>query len=126
MEYKMMLPAACEPMREDEMTYVSGGADPASAFLDAIFTTSGVVGLALAALSIGNMVWAVGTTRSWIHDNKKVTDNAVDDVVNLAVAGVDATIGYASRSVWNAVVTVYTTMNLTTWWPVTAIAWLTA
>lgn len=127
MENKMMLPASCELMMEEEMTYVVGGAsDPASDFLNGIFATSGVLGLAAAALSIGNMVWVIGTTRDWIHRNKTTTDNAVNDVVNLAVKGVDDAISYASRSLWNAVVTVYTTMNLTTWWPVTAIAWVTA
>lgn len=127
MENKMMLPASCELMMEEEMTYVVGGAsDPAGDFLNGIFATSGVLGLAAAALSIGNMVWAIGTTRNWIHNNKTATDNPVNDVVNLAVKGVDDAISYASRSLWNAVVTVYTTMNLTTWWPVTAIAWVTA
>ncbi len=78
------------------------------------------------ALSIGNMVWAIGTTRDWIHRNKTTTDNPVTDALDLAVKGVDDAISYASRSLWNAVVTVYTTMNLSTWWPVTAIAWITA
>jgi len=91
-----------------------------------MFATGSVVGLAAAILSIGNMVWAIGTTRDWIHRNKTTTDNPVTDALDLAVKGVDDAISYASRSLWNAVVTVYTTMNLSTWWPVTAIAWITA
>ena len=62
--------------------------------------------------------------RDWIHRNKTTTDNPVTDALDLAVKGVDDAISYASRSLWNAVVTVYTTMNLSTWWPVTAIAWI--
>ena len=127
MENKMMLPASCERMREEEMTYVVGGASESNeGICGGMFATGSVVGLAAAILSIGNMVWAIGTTRDWIHRNKTTTDNPVTDALDLAVKGVDDAISYASRSLWNAVVTVYTTMNLSTWWPVTAIAWITA
>ena len=34
--------------------------------------------------------------------------------------------GYMGKSIGNAIVGVYTALNLTGWWPVTAIAWVTA
>ena len=33
---------------------------------------------------------------------------------------------YMGKSIGNAIVGVYTALNLTGWWPVTAIAWVTA
>ena len=33
---------------------------------------------------------------------------------------------YRCKSIGNAIVGVYTALNLTGWWPVTAIAWVTA
>ena len=110
------------------MTYVVGGASESKR------GHFGAVCLPPAALWVWLRLFCPSATwsgplalpRDWIHRNKTTTDNPVTDALDLAVKGVDDAISYASRSLWNAVVTVYTTMNLSTWWPVTAIAWITA
>ncbi|MGN0662488.1 MAG: hypothetical protein ACI4LE_05010 [Faecalibacterium sp.] len=122
MEKKMMMPANYNVMNDEEMTYTYGGAG--LTFADAVSVSSGVIMLAGAVLSIGNLIWGVGVTRDWIGKNKK--DTSVESLVNLAGKGVSDVANYASKSLWNAVVSVYTAINMTQWWPVTAIAWLTA
>lgn len=119
MEKKMMMPANYNVMNDEEMTYTHGGAAS-----DAVIIGYGLIGTAATILSIGNLIWSVGVTRDWIAKNKK--DTSVEGLVNLAGKGVSDVANYASKSLWNAVVTVYTAINMTGWWPVTAIAWLTA
>lgn len=121
MENKLTLPASCSLMDEQELTYTAGGSD-----ISDFFAALGVPSLVMGVISVANLVWGVSNTRSWIQKNKKTTGDSTTDAVTLAIDGIDATIAYASKSVWNAVVTVYTAMNLTTWWPVTAIAWMSA
>lgn len=121
MENKLLLPSSCTMMDEQELTYTSGGSDLGD-YITALSTPAMVMGI----LSVANLVWGISTTRNWIKKNKRATGDATEDVVLLAIDGIDATIAYASKSVWNAVVTVYTAMNLTTWWPVTAMAWISA
>ena len=122
MEKKMMMPANYNVMNDEEMTYTYGGAGLTLA--DTVSVTSGVIMLAGTILSIGNLIWGIGVTRDWIGKNKK--DTSVEGLVNLAGKGVSAVANYASKSLWDAAVTVYTAINMTGWWPVTAIALLTA
>lgn len=61
-------------------------------------------------------------TRTWIKNNKKNGENITD----LAAKGINAAADYMGKSIGNAIVGVYTALNLTGWWPVTAIAWVTA
>ena len=96
MENKMMMPACYSVMTEDEMTYTSGG-DAGTAY------------------AVG---WVIGTTISIANMGKSVTE--------LAASGIDAFANYLNKSVGNAVVGVYTAINLAGWWPVTAVAWVTA
>lgn len=124
MENKLMMPVSYNAMDEQELTYVSGGADAADA-ANSFLLGLGIPTLVVGAISVINMVWGVSTTRQWLQNNKKTNENTADTLVALATDGIDATIAYASKSIWNAVVTVYTASNLVTWWPVTAIAWLT-
>ncbi|MGN0707613.1 MAG: hypothetical protein ACI4JC_06390 [Faecalibacterium sp.] len=119
MENKMMMPANYNVMSEDEMTYTQGGAA-----VDTLAVSYALFGIAGSVLSIGNLIWSVGVTRDWISKNKSGT--SVDALINLAGKGVNDVANYASKSLWNAVVTVYTAINMTGWWPITAIAWLTA
>ena len=61
-------------------------------------------------------------SRTWIKNNKKNGENITD----LAAKGINAAADYMGKSIGNAIVGVYTALNLTGWWPVTAIAWVTA
>ena len=97
MENKMMMPACYSVMTEDEMTYTSGG-DAGTAY-----AVGWVIGT---TISIANMVWGIGKSREWIQKNKK--GKSVTELAG------------------NAVVGVYTAINLAGWWPVTAVAWVTA
>lgn len=112
MENKMMMPACYSVMTEDEMTYTSGG-DAGTAY-----AVGWVIGT---TFSIANMVWGIGKSREWIQKNKKGKS-----VTELAASGIDAFANYLNKSVGNAVVGVYTAINLAGWWPVTAVAWVTA
>lgn len=121
MSTEIRLPVSYNVINDEEMTYTCGGANVADSALIAMGASSVVVG----AISIVNLVWALGSTRSWISKNKGSNKTATD-VLSLSAKGVDAVANYASKSVWNAIVTVYSAANLVTWWPVTAVAWLTA
>ena len=100
MEKKLMLPANYNVMNEEEMTYTSGGDG---------FTAPFAVGWTIGAvISVANLIWGLDQTRTWIKNNKKNGENITD------------------LSIGNAIVGVYTALNLTGWWPVTAIAWVTA
>lgn len=111
MEKKLMLPANYNVMNEEEMTYTYGGEGAPSAF--------GIVG---AVISVANLIWGLDQTRTWIKNNKKNGENITD----LAAKGINAAADYMGKSIGNAIVGVYTALNLTGWWPVTAIAWVTA
>lgn len=119
MKNDMMMPANYNALSEEELTYLCGG--DGNDFLAGM----GVPLLVVGAVSIGNMVWAISNTREWIKDNKRTDGDPATNVANLVLDGIDDTIAYASKSVWKSIVTVYTASNLATWWPVTAIAWLT-
>ena len=110
MEKKLMLPANYNVMNEEEMTYTYGGEDAPSAF--------GIVG---AVISVANLIWGLDQTRAWIKANKG-KKNAFD----LAGEGIDASLRYMNKSIGNAIVGMYTAVNLAVWCPVTAIAWITA
>lgn len=114
MEKKLMLPANYNVMNEEEMTYTCGGADTSTPFW--IGWGIGTV------ISVANLIWGLDQTRSWIKSNKKDGQNVTD----LAAKGIDAAANYMGKSIGNAIVGVYTALNLTSWWPVTAIAWVTA
>ena len=114
MEKKLMMPANYNVMNEEEMTYTCGGADSSAPFW---------IGWSIGAVvSVANLIWGLDQTRTWIKNNKKSGENVVD----LAAKGVDAAADYMGKSIGNAIVGVYTALNLTSWWPVTAIAWVTA
>ena len=103
MEKKLMLPANYNVMNEEEMTYTSGGDG---------FTAPFAVGWTIGAvISVANLIWGLDQTRTWIKNNKKNGENITD---------------LAAKGIGNAIVGVYTALNLTGWWPVTAIAWVTA
>ena len=121
MSTEIRLPVSYNVINDEEMTYTCGGASVADSALIAMGASSVVVG----AVSIVNLVWALGSTRSWISKNKGSNKTATD-VLSLSAKGVDAVANYASKSAWNAIVTVYSAANLAAWWPVTAVAWLTA
>lgn len=123
MDNKMMLPANYCVMDEEEMTYTCGGdSNP----ITSVLSMFGVPTMIIAAVSVANMIWGVSNTRSWIQKNKSTDMGSAEALASLVVNGIDSTVSYASKSVWNAVVTVCTAGNLLTWWPVTAIAWITA
>ena len=118
---KMMMPAYYNILSTEEMTYTEGG----SSYDDAAasFAVSYLIGYGAGlALSLGNMVWGIGKTRNWIKEEKSKGATTSE----LMSRGVDAAFDYMNKSIWNAVVGVYTTVNLVGWWPVTAIAWVTA
>jgi len=119
MKHDMMMPANYNALSEEELTYTCGG--DGGDFLAGM----GLPLLVAAALSVGNLTWALSGTREWIKANKKTEGDPATNVANLVLDGVDAAVAYAGKSVWNSIVTVYTTSNLAVWWPVTAIAWLT-
>ena len=75
-----------------------------------------------AVISVANLIWGLDQTRTWIKNNKKNGENITD----LAAKGINAAADYMGKSIGNAIVGVYTALNLTGWWPVTAIAWVTA
>ena len=68
------------------------------------------------------MTYTSGGDGTWIKNNKKNGENITD----LAAKGINAAADYMGKSIGNAIVGVYTALNLTGWWPVTAIAWVTA
>ena len=74
------------------------------------------------AQSVANLIGGLDQTRTWIKNNKKNGENITD----LAAKGINAAADYMGKSIGNAIVGVYTALNLTGWWPVTAIAWVTA
>ena len=115
MEKKLMMPANYNVMSEEEMTYTEGGAG------EAWLLGYSLGSLAVAAVSIGNMIWGVSESRKWIQANK-----GGKNVSDLASKGFDAYFDYMNKSVWNAVVGVFSALNAVTWWPVYAIAWITA
>lgn len=96
------------------MTYTNGGDG---------FTAPFAVGWTIGAvISVANLIWGLDQTRTWIKNNKKNGENITD----LAAKGINAAADYMGKSIGNAIVGVYTALNLTGWWPVTAIAWVTA
>ena len=107
MEKKLMLPANYNVMNEEEMTYTSGGDG---------FTAPFAVGWTIGAvISVANLIWGLDQTRTWIKNNKKNGENITD----LAAKGINAAADYMGKSIGNAIVGVYTALNLTGWWPVT-------
>lgn len=117
MEKKFMMPASYNVMNEEEMTYTYGG-DAIDAYI-ASYSVGVTIG---AVISIANLVWGINESRNWIQANKKEGQNLTD----LAGKGIDDVLTYMGQSVGNAIVGIYTTLNLASWWPVTAIAWVTA
>ena len=114
MDKKLMLPANYNVMNEAELTDPSGGDG---------FTAPFAVGWTIGAvISVANLIWGLDQTRTWIKNNKKNGENITD----LAAKGINAAADYMGKSIGNAIVGVYTALNLTGWWPVTAIAWVTA
>ena len=106
MEKKLMLPANYNVMNEEEMTYTSGGDG---------FTAPFAVGWTIGAvISVANLIWGLDQTRTWIKNNKKNGENITD----LAAKGINAAADYMGKSIGNAIVGVYTALNLTGWWPV--------
>ena len=104
MEKKLMLPANYNVMNEEEMTYTSGGDG---------FTAPFAVGWTIGAvISVANLIWGL--------------DQTGENITDLAAKGINAAADYMGKSIGNAIVGVYTALNLTGWWPVTAIAWVTA
>lgn len=123
MQTNMMMPANYNTLNTDEMTYLSGGlSNP----INDAFTSLGVPALIVGAVSLINTLWGVNNTRNWVQNNKKNEGTSTGNVASMTVNGVDDIISYASKSIWNAVLTVYTGINLAVWWPLTAFAWLTA
>ena len=100
MEKKLMLPANYNVMNEEEMTYTSGGDG---------FTAPFAVGWTIGAvISVANLIWGLDQTRTWIKNNKKNGENITD----LAAKGINAAADYMSKSIGNAIVGVYTALNL--------------
>lgn len=122
MDNTLMMPKNYNLIAQEEMVYTCGGAN----LINNVFSALGVPSLIIGAVSIADLIWGVSSTRSWLQENKKSSGNTAKDVADTAVEGIDDVIAYASKSVWHSVVAVYTGMNLATWWPVTALAWLTA
>ena len=103
MEKKLMLPANYNVMNEEEMTYTSGGDG---------FTAPFAVGWTIGAvISVANLIWGLDQTRTWIKNNKKNGENITD----LAAKGINAAADYMGKSIGNAIVGVYTALNLTGW-----------
>lgn len=101
MEKKLMLPANYNVMNEEEMTYTSGGDG---------FTAPFAVGWTIGAvISVANLIWGLDQTRTWIKNNKKNGENITD----LAAKGINAAADYMGKSIGNAIVGVYTALNLT-------------
>lgn len=116
MEKKIMMPANYNVMNEEEMTYTQGGAavDAGLAAYTLVFSAYGIV-------SLVNLCWAIPKTRNWIKEHKE--GRGVGDLIS---DGLDAAFDYMNQSVGNAVIGVYTALNLASWPIVTAIAWITA
>ena len=64
----------------------------------------------------------VSKTTEWVK-KEKAQGASFSEIVS---KGADATFNYMGKSIWNSIVGVYTAVNLTAWWPVTAIAWAVA
>lgn len=100
MEKKLMLPANYNVMNEEEMTYTSGGDG---------FTAPFAVGWTIGAvISVANLIWGLDQTRTWIKNNKKNGENITD----LAAKGINAAADYMGKSIGNAIVGVYTALNI--------------
>ncbi|MGN0662489.1 MAG: hypothetical protein ACI4LE_05015 [Faecalibacterium sp.] len=117
MENMMKLPANYNVMNEEEMTYVQGGA---FSFAD----IRAVAGVAAGIISLVNAGWGIMVTRDWIAKNKKGA--TIDNAVELAQKGANEVVKYASGSLGNAAIAMFTTMNMTAWLPLTVLGWLTA
>lgn len=113
MENKMMMPASYNALNEEEMTYTCGGAS------DVGTVVAAVAGLAVGALSLYNYVWGLNESRKWLKKNK------TGNVFTTASKALDATVDYMGTSVLNTIRGIYTAMQFTSLWPVTAVAWLT-
>ena len=124
MENKMMMPASYNVLSNEEMTYTEGGAgEEAIVTAWAAYGTGYAIGAFVgAAISLGNMIWGVSKTTEWVK-KEKAQGASFSEIVS---KGADATFNYMGKSIWNSIVGVYTAVNLTVWWPVTAIAWAVA
>lgn len=112
MEKTLAMPARFDALENDELTYTSGGS---------VTSTLGAAAtLAMGALYVYNYAWGLNETRNWLKKNK------TGDVLQTAAKAADATVDYVSASLLNTVRAVFTGMQFTTLWPITAVAWLTA
>lgn len=116
MENKLLLPVQYCPMTEEEMTYTSGGDTTVNVSQILMYTASAVLG----AVSIYNYVWGLNETRNWIKKNKN------EDVTKVLEAAITDTTAYMTSSLFNCVRGIVTAMQLTSLFPITAVAWLTA
>lgn len=109
MNAKLTLPASCAALTGDEMTYTAGGG-----LISSLFS------LATGALYIYNYAWGLNETRNWLKKR------STGDPLETAGKAADSTLDYVSQSLFNTVRGVLTAVQLVTFWPVTAVAWLTA
>lgn len=115
MEKKMMMPASYNVMSEEEMTYTEGG----SAY-GVVSAVSGLAGTVIGIWGIYNYYKGLVAGRNFVKANKGMETDAMIE------KGMDEFVNYIQGSVPNAIKGIAAASAYVSFWPITAIALVTA
>lgn len=117
MEMTVRMPANYNLMSEDEMTYTTGGAAGAA---DVISVASAAVSIVAGVYAVYSTIWGLTGARNWLAANKG------GDLMTTLDKAVNDGVAYATSSVGTLIRSCVALMGMTTVWPITAIALITA
>ena len=115
MEMTIRMPDRYNVMSEEEMTYTNGGAAA-----DVITVASAAVSIVASVYAVYSTIWGITGARNWVAANKG------GDLMTTAEKAIDQGVTFATSSVGNLIRSCVALMGMTTVWPITAIALITA
>ena len=115
MEMTIRMPDRYNAMSQEEMTYTNGGAAA-----DVVAIASAVVSTAAMVYGIYSTIWGITGARNWVAANKG------GELIPTVEKAVNEGVAYATSSVGTMIQICVALMGMTTVWPITAIALITA
>ena len=115
MEMTIRMPDRYNVMSDEEMTYTNGGAAA-----DVIAVASAAVSIVASVYAVYSTIWGITGARNWVAANKG------GDLMTTAEKAIDQGVTFATSSVGNLIRSCVALMGMTTVWPITAIALITA
>lgn len=115
MEMTIRMPDRYNVMSEEEMTYTNGGAAA-----DVITIASAAVSTIAGIYAVYCTIWGITGARNWVAANKG------GELVPTVEKAINEGVAYATSGVGTLIQSCVALMGMTTVWPITAIALITA